>query len=55
MGQFVACRREISKSLFGEAVVPIYICPETCLQKYFEPISGVGVPKKLAQSESWLD
>ena len=55
MGECIVCGTETLKVLFREAVVPIYVCSETCLQKYFQPIGGVDVPKKLAQSESWLD
>jgi hypothetical protein len=55
MGQCVACGKETLKILFRKAAVPIFVCSEACLQKYFKPIGGVDVPQKLAQSESWLD
>jgi len=55
MGQCVACGKETLKILFRKAAVPIFVCSEDCLQKYFQPIGGADVPKKLAQSESWLD
>jgi hypothetical protein len=54
-GQCVACGKETLKILFRKAAVPIFVCSELCLQKYFKPIGGVDVPRKLAQSESWLD
>jgi hypothetical protein len=54
MGQCVACGKETLKILFRKAAVPIFVCSEICLQKYFKPIGGVDVPQKLAQSESWL-
>jgi hypothetical protein len=55
MGQCVACGKETLKILFRKAVVPIYVCSEQCLQKYFKPIGGVDVPQKLGPSDSWLD
>jgi len=55
MGECVVCGKETEKVLFKKAIVKTYICSETCLQKYFAPIGGVIVQKKLAEDESWLD
>jgi len=55
MGEYVVSGKETEKVLFNRSAVNTYICSETCLQKYFAPIGGVTLQKRLVQDESWLD
>jgi len=55
MGKCLVCGKETRKVLFKDAIVKTYICSEKCLRKYFEPIGGVKIMKKLKENEGWLD
>ena len=54
MGECVVCGKETSKTLHRKAIMPIYICSETCLQKYFKPLGGLNLPPEATHSESWI-
>ncbi|NIO37196.1 hypothetical protein GTO27_05770 [Candidatus Bathyarchaeota archaeon] len=47
------CDKKTRKTLFREAVVPIYICSEKCLTRFFR--HRKAIQKALVERDYWID